>query len=560
MARSWITPKTDWIKSDEFTIVDYNRIRNNLLYINDMLNERYPDKAQPLDLGDAMIYSGDYYPSKFNAFEDALESFTRIGTNVNIGSKKTFKGNDPFIGYKELNRLEECCLRWHDLNPVITSVSLSPSIFEFGVSDTQQLTLTVTPSNAEYTVLWASSDSSVASVSNSGLVTGVNGGIAIITATVKQQGRNDIVATSRCGVIVPVTAISITPSDMDLTYYETKNYQVTVTPSDATHKDDYELVVVNPDIVSIWKGNKTIQAKESGKTQIIASVDNVSSSMNITSMTNRYINSDGAVVFNNKIHVFGGSEVSNYESDVDKNLHHAEWDEETYEWVDLPNKPYQSNYAGVVVYNNEIHLMGGGYGSQKYDYHYIWNGTSWRTSTPLPFANRSFALVVYNNEIHMLGGYYGLTKHYKWNGSVWSEVSVLPKSFLASKGNGAVVYNNEIHLIGGYNTNIGHYKWNGSAWQQASSLPMIAQYIPSVVYNSKIHILGGYNSSDGSTRYRHYSWNGTSWTRESDTRCQTSNGNIVVYNDKIFAFDGGNSTSIRQFNDGSYANMFIVDE
>ena len=115
MSYEWITPKTDWTTTSRFEYTDYNRIRNNLLYLNDMLNEKYPEKAQPLDLGDAKTgYANEYSVSEFIAFEDALESFTRVGRDANIGDRNYYRGNDSFIWADALNRLEQCCLRWKE--------------------------------------------------------------------------------------------------------------------------------------------------------------------------------------------------------------------------------------------------------------------------------------------------------------------------------------------------------------------------------------------------------------------------------------------------------------
>ena len=46
----------------------------------------------------------------------------------------------------------------------------------------------------------------------------------------------------------------------------------------------------------------------------------------------------------------------------------------------------------------------------------------------LPYEFRYGGAVVYNNEIHILGGYTGLetVSHYKWNGNSWASVSTLP--------------------------------------------------------------------------------------------------------------------------------------
>ena len=48
----------------------------------------------------------------------------------------------------------------------------------------------------------------------------------------------------------------------------------------------------------------------------------------------------------------------------------------------------------------------------------------------LPYAFHSGSAVVYNNEIHILGGYELVSKnHYKWDGISWTEVSTLPYDF-----------------------------------------------------------------------------------------------------------------------------------
>lgn len=248
---AWITPKTDWSKTDKFTYTDYNRIRNNLLYINDELNQKYPDVAQTLDLGNALDYSANYYPSQFNAFEDALESFKRIGKDVNIGSKKTFHGNTAFIDYKELNRLENCCLRWYNLSPTVQSVVISPNSFELNKGDTIQLTAIVEPADAEYTITWSSSDNNVATVDQNGLVTAsaVRANSFIITATVSQTGQTDKTATANGAVLIPVTGLSLLyegsniEGDIIGAVSVVKQVKVNVTPSNATHAKDWTVEI-----------------------------------------------------------------------------------------------------------------------------------------------------------------------------------------------------------------------------------------------------------------------------------------------------------------------------
>lgn len=71
----------------------------------------------------------------------------------------------------------------------VTAVSVSPTSAELFLNQTLQLEATISPSNATNpSVSWSSSNSSVASVSSKGLVTGVSEGIATITATTADGG------------------------------------------------------------------------------------------------------------------------------------------------------------------------------------------------------------------------------------------------------------------------------------------------------------------------------------------------------------------------------------
>ncbi len=164
--------------------------------------------------------------------------------------------------------------------------------------------------------------------------------------------------------------------------------------------------------------------------------------------------------------------------------------------------PYSFSGGSAVVYNNEIHILGGGYSSSTYTYHYKWNGSSWSSSTSLPYSFYYGSAVVYNNEIHILGSDYSssyYTRHRKWNGSSWTSVSTLPYNF---REGSAVVYNNEIHILGSYDSSYrtSHYKWNGSSWTSVSTLPYSIYNGSAVVLNNGIHILGG-GSGVGTKHY-----------------------------------------------------------
>ncbi|MCC2249082.1 Ig-like domain-containing protein [Virgibacillus sp. AGTR] len=81
----------------------------------------------------------------------------------------------------------------------VTGVSVDPSTAELEVGATQQLTETVSPSNATNKgVTWSSSDEAIATVDSTGLVTAVAEGSATITVTTDDGGKT---ATSEITVI-----------------------------------------------------------------------------------------------------------------------------------------------------------------------------------------------------------------------------------------------------------------------------------------------------------------------------------------------------------------------
>lgn len=75
----------------------------------------------------------------------------------------------------------------------VTGVSVSPATATVAENATTNLTATVFPSNAtNKEITWSSSDDTVATVTNEGVVTGVSDGTAIITATTTDGAKTDI--------------------------------------------------------------------------------------------------------------------------------------------------------------------------------------------------------------------------------------------------------------------------------------------------------------------------------------------------------------------------------
>ena len=206
--------------------------------------------------------------------------------------------------------------------------------------------------------------------------------------------------------------------------------------------------------------------------------------------------------------------------------------------------PYKFTLGRAVVYQNKLHILGGtNYSDNESLKHYSWDGENWVNESTLPYNFYGGACVVFNGEIHIMGSNNDSyrTSHYAWNGSSWSSVSTLPANLYYGRG---VIYNDIIHVLGfGTNAsrNWGHYSFNGTNWTYVSDIKIdnttiSLQRCDVVIYNSKICVLRDSTITG---------WNGTSWgtmlasgnpiIEEDDATCTTYNGSIYVM--------GGNNSS-----------------
>jgi uncharacterized protein YjdB len=155
------------------------------------------------------------------------------GTAVDEGSS----GKDNYYGYGRLdfaaavNKLVSAT----DTVPV-TGISLNQTQLSLNVGTTAQLQATLSPVNASnQTVAWSSSNTSIAKVSSSGLVTGVSAGQAVITATSQDGGK-----TARCTVtvssIVPVTAVSLNQTQISMKVGAAYQLKATLSPVNASNQ------------------------------------------------------------------------------------------------------------------------------------------------------------------------------------------------------------------------------------------------------------------------------------------------------------------------------------
>ena len=221
------------------------------------------DAAQPdgnwvgLDLGSAKIISrvkfcpraswavrligGKIQGSNVADFSVAVDLFTITETPAeNVLTARTINNTtgyryvryfSPNGGYGNIAEIE-----FHRLAATVsvTGVSLSPTTASVGVGGNTSLTATVAPTDAtEQKVNWTSGNNAIATVSGSGVVSGVAVGTVTITATT-QDGNKTATCTVTVTPKVVVTGVTVSPTAISIAAGATTTLAATIAPSDAT--------------------------------------------------------------------------------------------------------------------------------------------------------------------------------------------------------------------------------------------------------------------------------------------------------------------------------------
>lgn len=113
---SWTTPKTDWISTDRYNITDFNRQKNNLIYVAEGirdalgLSENYFQSAID-DMGDDISdYITVWSARRFNAMEFLLREIRVV---VGEGwSQHFYYAGSRFLSAEDCNRIESLTLHY----------------------------------------------------------------------------------------------------------------------------------------------------------------------------------------------------------------------------------------------------------------------------------------------------------------------------------------------------------------------------------------------------------------------------------------------------------------
>lgn len=122
---AWQEPKTNWTSDDALGYKDYNRIKNNLIYLHDQVREEW-GYFEIEDMGDDLIAPEEvginspperfmYDAMRFNAFEANVDKINQQMLKEDYGFRQTFYYNGAFPKPEEFNRIEGAALRMKQL-------------------------------------------------------------------------------------------------------------------------------------------------------------------------------------------------------------------------------------------------------------------------------------------------------------------------------------------------------------------------------------------------------------------------------------------------------------
>ena len=120
----------------------------------------------------------------------------------------------------------------------VTDVTLDRTELTLTEGETETLTATVKPDNADNKkVKWSSDKTDVATVGGDGRVTAVKAGEAVVTVTTEDGGKTATCKVTVKAKAVPVTGVEVNPWAVTLSVRGTSKLSYTIRPADATNQN-----------------------------------------------------------------------------------------------------------------------------------------------------------------------------------------------------------------------------------------------------------------------------------------------------------------------------------
>lgn len=154
----------------------------------------------------------------------------------------------------------------------VTGVTVSPTTATIDVGATRSLAANIAPSDAaNKNVIWSTSNATIATVSNTGVVTGVASGSATITATTEDGGFTAASTITVQAVVIPITGLTVAPANTSFNVGSTTNSVATLQPANTTQTgvtwtvEDESIATIAPNgtrcvITGVAEGTTVVRA------------------------------------------------------------------------------------------------------------------------------------------------------------------------------------------------------------------------------------------------------------------------------------------------------------
>ena len=238
------------------------------------LNENNITLDLSIDSQKQLVVSSDPVTTNVNKKITWTSSDTKVATVDSNGIVKGVKnGKDVIITATTENGKSATCKVTVQTTPISVTLNKTNVTLDLSTNKTVQLTATVNPStaNVQNGITWSSNDTSTATVSQSGLVTGVKNGSTTVTA----KTTNGKIVT--CAVTVQTTPTSVTLNQtnvtLDLSTNKTVQLTATVNPNTANVKTGVTWKSKDTSIATVSQSG-VVTGVRNGSTTIIATTGN----------------------------------------------------------------------------------------------------------------------------------------------------------------------------------------------------------------------------------------------------------------------------------------------
>ncbi|MCC8136643.1 MAG: Ig-like domain-containing protein, partial [Clostridiales bacterium] len=210
-------------------------------------NATYFTDVSKIQAGDVIHYSNHYFVvlsrsgNKLKTAEGSYALKTGGRKQVSISSSRysIVSKNGKYYLYKSDTKTY-CTSNFYGYHhqTLATSVTLNKSTASLNAGSTVKLSAAVLPKAASASVTWKSSDTSIATVSSSGVVKGIKAGTVTITCKTNDTSDKSVTCkvTVKSAAKVKVTGVSLNKTSLPVIKGYTAQLTAKISPDSATNK------------------------------------------------------------------------------------------------------------------------------------------------------------------------------------------------------------------------------------------------------------------------------------------------------------------------------------